>query len=84
MAIIKCAECNKEISPSANICPYCGHQQAYYVKKKRNILIGIVVLIIVCISAYCVNKAIDSKSKSEKAYKEIMQDIKLTPLINPQ
>lgn len=81
MAIIKCAECNKEISSSANVCPHCGHQQAHYVRKKRNALIGIVALILLCIIAYCINSIKDSKSKSEKAYKEIMQDIKVTPLI---
>lgn len=82
MAIIKCSECNKDISSSANVCPHCGHQQAHYVRKKRNALIVIVALILVCITTYSVCKIKESKRKSEEAYKEIMQDIKITPLIN--
>ena len=26
MALIRCAECNKEISSSAKVCPNCGYK----------------------------------------------------------
>ena len=28
MALIKCSECNKEISSSAKVCPHCGIKQS--------------------------------------------------------
>lgn len=26
MALIKCSECNKDISSTAKVCPHCGHK----------------------------------------------------------
>lgn len=53
MAIIKCSECNSEVSSQAEKCPHCG----YVLKKKRSVLkwvllIFLAVVIINVISAF--------------------------------
>lgn len=49
MALIKCSECEKEISNKAKKCPYCGYD---YNKSKmyKNVIIVIVIIIILTIS----------------------------------
>ena len=50
MALIKCPECNKEISDTAKRCPNCGYK--FPIKNKKNIciiiLIIIAIVVIVC------------------------------------
>jgi hypothetical protein len=49
MALIKCPECEKEISNSAKTCPYCGYRFKNYIKQKNIgtclISIGVILLI---------------------------------------
>lgn len=37
MAIIKCPECNKEVSDKAEACPYCGFGVAKYIERQAKI-----------------------------------------------
>lgn len=47
MALIKCPECNKEISDTAKRCPNCGYK--FPIKNKKNICIIILVIIAIVI-----------------------------------
>jgi len=51
MPIIKCPGCDKRISDEVELCPTCGYR---FVKrsKSRKIIINIVLMMLICISAF--------------------------------
>jgi len=72
MALIKCKECNKDISSEANSCPHCGYVlKPTVVKKKKKygcftLVIGtiIVLMVIGALSEYFSDKSSSDKSIS--------------------
>lgn len=54
MAVIKCPECNKEVSDTVKKCPHCGYK--INLKKDKKIIILIVVIAIILV--ICIIKAI--------------------------
>lgn len=46
MALIKCSECDKEISENAKICPHCGAKHETEEQKQARFIIGAVIGII--------------------------------------
>ena len=80
MALIKCPECNHEMSDTAKTCPNCG----YRLSKKRlvqgkgkaiGILIAIVSVLVIVLVVFGVGKKI--KTKKEEARKEESQKEKV-------
>lgn len=58
MALIKCSECNKEISDQAKMCPHCGYKQPKAKRKassqsKKKIVSKLVIAIFVLLIAWC-------------------------------
>lgn len=64
MALIKCPECNKEISDKSNTCVHCG----YKLKNNKNYLKIVIVIIIVLVgfSIYLKNSSNDNKKKNSE------------------
>lgn len=56
MALIKCPECNKEVSDTVKKCPHCGYKISNKSKKDRKIIILIIAIAIIVI--ICIIKAI--------------------------
>lgn len=46
MALIKCSECDKEISENAKTCPHCGAKHETEEQKQTRIIAGVVIGII--------------------------------------
>ncbi len=64
MALIKCKECNKDVSDTAKICPHCGfdleqsrkHEQNEIQKKSGNgCLIAVIVFILLLVMLFALN-----------------------------
>lgn len=71
MALIKCPECNREISEFAKTCPSCGYKIKCPKQKKRNkVILGIILLVTtVCIGVtviYSINKRNQALEKLDK------------------
>jgi hypothetical protein len=86
MALIRCPECEKEISSTAKICPNCG----YKIKNKKNssifkkLVILIVAIIIIVIMVSMVSVIISKKQLTEeeqiiKNVTELIKDDLLSP-----
>ena len=86
MALIKCPECEKEISDTVKKCPHCG----YSLKKKNNkniivkiIILVIAILLVIFIAQNVHNNNIQKKkaeeaamqSAEEQAYRDKLLDI---------
>ena len=56
MALVKCKECDKEISSSVKICPHCGK------KRSQEVSAAIVVLALVGVGWFLYNKFSDATS----------------------
>lgn len=56
MAIIKCPECNKEMSDTVKKCPHCGYKIKN--KSKKNKITIILIVVIAIILVICIIKAI--------------------------
>ena len=50
MALVKCKECGKEISDSVKVCPNCGYKEKKQIDKKKMIICGAVLGIIIVIT----------------------------------
>lgn len=84
MALIKCPECNKEISDQAKFCPSCGYGlNSMSVEEKKNIkqivgaIIGVVVAIILIAVIYdaCTISA-EEASEQLRQQKEKVENIR--------
>ena len=67
MSLIKCPECQHQISEQANSCPNCGYIINAKTKKyKTKILITIVLICIIIIGIICVVFMINNKNNNQK------------------
>lgn len=75
MALIKCPECNKEISEFAKTCPSCGYKIKSPKQKKRNkVNLGIILLVAtVCIGVIVIYSINKRNQALEKLDKEIIE-----------
>ena len=55
MALIKCAECHKEISDKAKQCPYCGCPQSNNKYRKTIFIVGMIIAVLGVIGGYMYN-----------------------------
>lgn len=53
MALIKCPECNKEISDTIKKCPHCGYKLAKKKGKKENVYKSLFVIVVILMVAVC-------------------------------
>lgn len=56
MALIKCPECQKEISDSAVSCPNCGHRLKAMSDQTKKIIIAFVIVVIISFGFYGIYK----------------------------
>jgi len=77
MALIKCPECNREISEFAKTCPSCGYKIKHPKQKKRNKIIGGIIFVV---ATFCIGIAvIYSINKRNQALEKLDKEIiKLT------
>ena len=83
MALIKCPECQKEISDQSKICPNCGYRlNAMSIEGKNKIkkmifsVIGIIVVIILIVVVYdACTVSIDELSEDLRKSKQELEDI---------
>lgn len=54
MALIKCPECNKEISDTAKRCPNCGYNFSIEIKKKIRIIIFVFLVCVVLLFGFII------------------------------
>lgn len=76
MALIKCPECNKEISDTAKRCPNCGYK--FPTNAKKNIMIIFVSILIIIILGFIIVEIMDdplylytNKEQRQEIRKEI-------------
>ncbi len=53
MALIKCPECNREVSSDAKTCPHCGKDLS---KSKKSALFLLIFFLLLGALGYCVEK----------------------------
>lgn len=82
MALIKCPECNKEISDQAKYCPSCGYGlHSIPVEEKKNIkkmvfgIIGVIVSIIIIAVIYdaCTISAEEASEQLRRQKEEVAE-----------
>ena len=67
MALIKCPECQKDISDTAVSCPNCGHRLKTMFNQTRNIIITIIVVIVVSISFAVIYNVSQNSAQSQSS-----------------
>lgn len=72
MALVRCPECNNEVSSNAAACPHCGFAVQDYLRKQKNDkqnggLIGLVLIgSVVCCAGVQINDCMDERAAEQK------------------
>lgn len=79
MALIKCPECNREISDTAKTCPHCGYKlNAEQVRHRNKIIFRTIVslsLLVVGIGSFIYTSSERAKEKqAQEAFNKFLQD----------
>ena len=80
MALIKCKNCDKEISKKASICPYCGVKTHPIRDIVKIVIIVLIVLIILVLVGFILNGGLSSTIKEnleESKYKKYIGNFEL-------
>lgn len=72
MALIKCPECDKEISDTIKKCPNCGYKLKKRMNKKSKIIISIFILIAIAIGTIITIVLINNKKQHEVEYNKLL------------
>lgn len=75
MALIKCPECETEISDKTKKCPKCGYKVSKFSFNTKKIIVLIFLLIIIIISSVLIYRAINEKIQEEKEQARIEEII---------
>lgn len=84
MALIKCPECNKEISSQSNMCPHCGYRTNSQNNKRTvklilcllgMILFIVLIVVIIDMCTTTTDEYAEELRKSSQEYKEIVDRI---------
>lgn len=78
MAMIKCPECEKEISDTAKLCPHCGYKIKSPLKKGKalHIILAMCAILVVALVTFWIGNKKPS-AISDEAYEEAERAIKI-------
>lgn len=84
MSLIKCPECNKEISEKAQKCPYCGYPFSEVKVKKMTVNVLYIIIIFLCLAvSYGIFLKLNKRQKT-RDYDALLNQLDYNRTTTPQ